>query len=84
MNNRDFFASNRIGSETLMAGISQTSNSSPPQKVSEGARDLLILIDSVIICIHFGNCKPPASLKITTAASVIQKMLVVTATNFLK
>ena len=46
MNNRGFFAANRIGS----LGFHKLLNSISPQ-VSDGARDLLILIDSIIICI---------------------------------
>ena len=46
-----FFVANRIGSETSQ----QLPNESSPQKLFQLARDLFILMDSAIICIHFRN-----------------------------
>ena len=64
--------------------ISQTSElKSPPHNFFQLARDLFILMDSAIICIHFRNSQPPISLKIT-AASLIRKTLVIILTNLLK
>ena len=42
------------------------------------------LMDSVIVCIHFGSNQPLVSLKITTAASLIREALTITPTNLLK
>ena len=44
-----FFVANCIGSETSQ----KLPNESPPQKLLQLARDLFILMDSAIICIHF-------------------------------
>ena len=67
-----------------MPWIPQTFGFNPQQKVSGGTCDLLILMHSVIICIHFGNSQPPVSLKIATAASLIGKTLAITPKNLLK
>ena len=58
-------------------------NSSAPQKISERAR-LFILINPVIICIHFKSNQLPFSLSALTAAFQIRKNLVITPAYLLK
>ena len=74
-----FFVANRICSKTSH----KLPNQSPPQKLFQVARDLFILMDSAIICIHLSYSQPPISLKIT-AASLIRKTLAIISTNLLK
>ena len=63
MNFRDFFfADNCIVSKILMTWIFQASKFKPTTKTSEGARGLLIWMDSAIICIHFQSSPLPVSL----------------------
>ena len=64
--------------------LTNLTNSNQQQKMSELARDLFILMDPVIICIHFGSNQPPVSLKITTATSLLKETLAITPTNLLK
>ena len=73
-----FFVANRNGSETSQ----KLPNEGPPQKLFQLARDLLILMDSVIICLHLRNTQS-ISLKIN-AASLIRNTLAITLTNLLK
>ena len=73
-----FFVANRNGSETSQ----KLPNESPPQKLFQLARDLLILMEYVIICLHLRNTLP-ISLKIN-AASLIRNTLAITLTNLLK
>ena len=74
-----FFVANRIGSETSQ----ELPNESPPQKLFQLARDLFILMDPAIICIHLRNTQPPVSLKVN-AASLIRDTLAIILTNLLK
>ena len=74
-----FFVANRIGSETSQKLL----NESPAQKIFQLVRDLLILMDSVIICIHLRNTQLPISLKIN-AAFLIRNTLAIILTNFFK
>ena len=46
-----FFVDNRIGSETSQ----KLPNENQPHKLFQLARDLFILMESAIICIHFRN-----------------------------
>ena len=69
---------NCIVSETLMSWTLRISKSSVPQNISKRARDLFILIDPLIICIHFRSNQLPFSLSISTAASQIREKLVIT------
>ena len=59
-------------------------NSGAQQKISERARDLFILIDPLIICIHFRSNQLPFSLSISTAVSQIREKLVITPAYLLK
>ena len=74
-----FFVANRIGSDTSQ----KFPNESPPLKLFQLARDLFILIDFGIICIHLRNTQPPISLKIN-AAFLIRITLAIILTNLLK
>ena len=74
-----FFLANCIGSETSQ----KFPNESLPQKLFQLVRDLFILMDSAIICIHYRNTQPPISLKIN-AASLIRNTLAIILTNLLK
>ena len=73
-----FFMANRNGSETSQ----KLPNESPPQKLFQLPRDLLILMEYVIICLHLRNTQPN-SLKIN-AASLIRNTLAITLTDLLK
>ena len=57
-----FFAASRVGSDTLISGILQTSKFKFTTESFWGST-WFIDFDRLIICIHFGNCKPPVSLK---------------------
>ena len=54
-------------------GSHKPPNSSPQKKVSETARDIFILMHSMITSIHFGSNQPPISLKITIGDSMIRE-----------
>ena len=73
-----FFVANRIGSETSQ----NLPNESPSQNLFQLARDLFILMDSAIICIHFRNTQQPISLKMN-AVSLIRNTLAIILTNLL-
>ena len=74
-----FFLAYRIGSETSH----KHPNESPPPEKFQLARELFILMDSAIICIHFRNTQPTISLKIN-AVSLIRNTLAIILTNLLK
>ena len=74
-----FFVANRIGSETSQ----KLPNEIPLQNPFQLARDLFILMESAIICIHFRITKPQISFKIN-AASLIRSTFTIISTNLLK
>ena len=59
-------------------------NSSPPQKVSEGVRDLFILLDSVITSIDFRRSQPPLSLIVVNVVYLIKETCAIKLRNLLK
>ena len=74
-----FFMANRTGSETSQ----KLPNESPPPNLFQLARDIFILMDSAIICIHLRNTQPAILLKIN-AAFLIRNRLAIILTNLLK
>ena len=65
-----------LGQLYWLRDISETSEKSPPQKLFQLACDLLILMDSAIICIHFRNTQLTISLKVN-ATSLIKNTLAI-------
>ena len=71
---KEYFSFNLLLKASVVQAKNQSSeishklpNLCPPQKIFHLARDLFILIDSVIICSHFENSQPPSSSKTTAA-----------------